>query len=335
MKIVEFCSLKRVLPLSILSLLASPAFAEEAPIGIQPPENSVAEVQPQDVEMQTPSVQEFYSYLQEAVDDEDWWSVIDFGEIVLYHFPESPFSQEIPFSIGLAYYHLKQHELANIALSEYLNKSTSPKHFEEAIEMKFAIAEFFRTGGKKRLFGSHKLPAIVPAREDALKIYDEVITTLPHHDIAIRALLGKAEIQVDFEDFKPGIETLQLLIRRFPKHDLAAEGYLQINKIYLKQCQAQHLDPNLLDLAEVNLQKFQLAFPREPRVAEATAAMEEMKELYAKNLLETGQFFQKRKQNDASKIYYSKVIAKYPDTHAADDAREKLAKLQTKEPSPQ
>jgi hypothetical protein len=45
--------------------------------------------------------------------------------------------------------------------------------------MKFAIAEFFREGGKMRLFGSHKLPAIMPAREDALKIYDE-----SHYNIA-------------------------------------------------------------------------------------------------------------------------------------------------------
>ena len=326
MKKSLFCALRRVSQLSLLLACSPLAFSQEEP---------ALEVQPQDVEAQAPSVQEFYAYMQEAVDDEDWWSAIDFGEIVLYHFPDSPFSQEIPFLIGMAYYRLNQFELANTALGEYLKNSTSPKRFEDAIEMKFAIAEFFRGGGKKRLFGSHKLPAIMPAREDALKIYDEVITTLPHHDISIRSLLGKAEIQVDFEDFKPAIETLQLLIRRFPKHDLAAEGFLQINKIYLKQCQAQHLDPNLLDLAEVNLQKFQLAFPREPRLTDAVAALQEMKELYAKNLLETGLFFQKRKQNDASIIYFSKVIAKYPDTHAADDAREKLAKLQTKEPSPQ
>ncbi len=67
-----------------------------------------------------PSVQEFYSYMQEAVDDEDWWSAIDYGEIVRYHFPESPFSQEIPFQIGRAYYRLHQYELANESLSEYL-----------------------------------------------------------------------------------------------------------------------------------------------------------------------------------------------------------------------
>lgn len=299
---------------------SSLALAQESPI---------VEIEPQDVQHQVPSVQEFYSYLQESMDDEDWWSAIDFGEIVLYHFPESPFSQEVPFLMGTAYYRLNQYELANTALSEYLKKSSSPKHFEEAIEMKFAIAEFFRQGGKKRLFGSHKLPAIMPAREDALKIYDEVITTLPHHDMAIHALLGKAEIQAIFEDFKPAVETLQLLIHRFPKHDLAAEGFLQINRVYLQQCQAQHLDPNLLELAEANYQKFQLAFPREPRLAEASEALQEMKELYAQNLMEMSHFFQKRKETDACKIYFSKVIAQYPDTKAATSAREKLNALET------
>ncbi|MCE5316518.1 MAG: outer membrane protein assembly factor BamD, partial [Parachlamydia sp.] len=282
------------------------------------------EVLPQEVEEQSGSVQEFYSYMQEAIDDCDWWSAIDYAEIVLYHFPESPYGQEIPYLIGTAYYQLKQYELANTALTEYLNKSTSPKHFEEAIEMKFAIAEFFREGGKKRLFGSHKLPAWLPAQEDALKIYDEVITTLPHHEIAIRALLGKAEIQAYLEDFKPSVETLQLLIRRFPKHDLTVQGYLDIGKVYLQECQAEHLDPSLLDLAEMNLQKFNMAFPREPRLAEAQAVICEMKELYAQNLLETGEFFQRRKQKDASAIYFSQVIAKYPGTKAAVAARENL-----------
>lgn len=311
MKTVVFC----------LLACSSLAFAQQ--------DAAIEEVLPEDVAVtQAPSVQEFYSYLQEAIDDEDWWSAIDYGEIVLYHFPESPFKQEVPYLIGMAYYKLNQYELANTALSEYLKDAASPKHFEEAIEMKFAIAEYFREGGKKHLFGSHKLPAIMPAREDALKIYDEVITTLPHHEIAISALLGKAEIQAYLEDFKPSIETLQLLIRRFPKHDLSAEGFLQINKVYLKQCQVQHLDPSLLELAEANLRKFQLAFPREPRLEEAALALHDMQELYAKSLFETGEFFQRRKQNDASIIYFSQVISKYPDTQTAAAAREKITLLQ-------
>jgi outer membrane protein assembly factor BamD (BamD/ComL family) len=291
----------------------------------------IAEIQPEDIQETVPSVQEFYSYMQESFDDEDWWSAIDYGEIVLYHFPDSPYREEVPFLMGTAYCHLKQYELANEIFSEYLQTSACPKHFQEAVEMKFLIAEYFRQGGKKHLFGSHKLPAILSAEEDALKIYDEVIAALPHHDVAIQALLGKAKIQADSEDFKPAIESLQLLIRRFPRHDLAAQGFLEINRIYLKQCQAQHLDPNLLDLAEANLQKFRLAFPRESRLTDADAAVNQMKELYAENLLEIAHFYQKRNNTNASRIYLSKTIARFPDTRAAISAREKLEGSSTAE----
>lgn len=289
------------------------AFSQDAP-----PENTTSK---------GPSVQEYYSYMQEAIDDEDYWSAVDFGGIILNQFPSSPYINETPFQMGMSYYHLKQYELANETLNDYLKKSVSPKHFEEAIEIKYSIAEFFRQGGKKRLFGSHKLPAIIPAREEAIQIYDEVIATLPHHEIAIHSLLGKAEIQAYLEDFKPSIETLQLLIRRFPKHELAAEGYLQINKVYLQQCQKQHLDPDLLDLAEANVRKFGQAFPREPRLVEAQQSLDEMKEIYAKNLLETGEFYQHRKQKDASRIYFANVMSKYPNTRSAIAAREKLDAL--------
>lgn len=288
-------------------------------------EISIEEVEPLE---EGPSVQEFYSYMQESIDDEDWWAAIDFGQIVLYHFPDSPFNQEIPYFMGMAYYRLGQHELANETLSEYLKRSSSPKHFESAIKTKFSIAEYFREGGKKRLFGSHKLPAILPAQEEALEIYDEIIASMPHHEFAVRSLLGKAEIEAYYEDFKPSIETLHLLIRRFPKHELAAEGYLRINQIYLQQAEGQQLDPDLLDLAEGNVRKFRLAFPREPRLNDAEMVFSQMKEIYAENLLETGDFYRRRKQLDASILYYSKVIAKFPDSRAAVVAREKLDILQ-------
>jgi len=300
-------------------LLAAPLLSQE--------EIPVEQVLPLEEE-EGPSVQEFYGYMQEAIDDGDWWSAIDYGQIVLYHFPDSPFGQEIPFFIGMAYLQLGQHELANESLSEYLRKSTSPKHFEEALDGKFAIAEFFREGGKKRLFGSHKMPAILPAREDALLIYEEIIASIPHHEMAAKALLGKAEIQAYDEDFRPSVETLQLLIRRFPKHELAAESYLRINQVYLSQAQTQQLDPDLLDLAELNLRKFKLAFPREPRLTEAEKALADIKELFAENLLETGEFYRKRKKTDASLIYFSKIVAKYPDSQAAVAAREYLLEMQ-------
>lgn len=294
-------------------------------------EISPEDVLPLTVEEQKVSVQEYYRFMQEAIDDKDWWAAIDFAELVFYHFPDSPYGKEIPYFIGMAYYNLNQHELANNALSEYLKNSTSPKHFEEALQAKFEIAEFFHEGGKKRLFGSHKLPAILSAHEDAIEIYDTVISSLPHHENAIRSLLHKAESQAYLEDFKESIESLQILIRRFPKHQLTPEAYLQINKVYLQQSKKEHLDPDLLDLAADNLRKFRSAFPRDSRIKDAEAIYSATQELFAKNLFETGEFFQRRKKENASMIYFSKIIKQYPNTETALKAQAKLDAFNTKD----
>lgn len=274
-----------------------------------------------------PSVQEYNSALQQAISLGDWWRVIDYANIISYNFPTTPFAQEISYIIGEAYYKLDQLEYANEAFTAYLNHAAAPKHFEEAIEYKFNIAERFAAGEKKRLFSSPKMPAWVPAKEDSIAIFDEVIAGLPHSEFAIKALLSKARVQSYFEDFKPSLETLDLLIRRFPKHELAAEAYLEKERVYLMQCQAKNLDPDVLDMAEVNLRKFHLAFPREPRFAESEKLFSEMQEIFAQNLLETGAFFEKTKKIPASKIYYNKVVAKYPKTQAAAVALEKLSYL--------
>lgn len=275
-----------------------------------------------------PSVQEYNSALQQAIAAGEWWSVIDYADIISYNFPTSPFAKEVSYIMGEAYYKLNQLEYANDCFTAYLNHVTSPKHFEEAIEYKFNIAERFATGSKKRLFSSSKMPAWLPAEEDSIPIFDEVIAALPHSEFAAKSLLSKARIQTYMEDYKPAIETLDLLIRRFPKHELAAAAYLEKNKIYLVQCQAQNLDPDMLDLTEVNLRKFRLAFPRESRLVEAEKIFSEMQELFAQNLYETGSFFERTKKLPASIIYYTKVISKYPNTEAATASRDKLETLQ-------
>jgi outer membrane protein assembly factor BamD (BamD/ComL family) len=275
-----------------------------------------------------PSAIEYNNYLQEALADKDWWAAIDFANIIAYNFPSSPFSEELPYLVGYAYCQLGQYELANKSLSAYLNHSVNHSHFEEAIRMKFEIAEAFLHGKKKRLFGSHKMPAWLSAKEDALEIYDEVIATVPHSDMAATSLLGKARIQTEFEDYKPAVETLSMLIRRFPKTEAAAEAYLEIARVYFQQSKNASLDLDILELAEVNLRKFKAAFPRESRLEEAAKILSETDELFANNLLETGRFFQRTKKPAASIIYYNRVIAKYPTTKAAQAARDQLNALQ-------
>lgn len=307
-------SMKRYLPLLFLSL-ASFASAEET------------------LEQETllweegPSVLEYTLFLQEALTASDWWSAIDCAEVISKEFADSPFAIEAPYSIGEAYFHLGQFELANENFSKYLTNNSSPKHFEEAISYKFRIAEEFRHGAKKPLFGSHKLPKILSGDDDALLIYDDVIAAFPHHELAAQSLFGKALIQEKQQDFKPCLETLDLLIRRFPKHPLAIDAYAEKARVYLSQSEGKDLDPALLDLAELNLRKFRIAFPREEKITTVEKDLASMQEIFAENLMETGRFFQKTGKIPASILYYQKVISTYPLTEAAKKAEEKLALL--------
>ncbi len=278
--------------------------------------------------VQPPPMMDLHSGLQKAIDLEDFWSVIDYAEAIARYYPDSPFAHEAAYQCGETYFKMGEYELANVAFSKYLNQPGNIKHFEEVIHYKFTMAEMFRNGLKMRLFESHKLPRWAPSEEGAIALYDEVITTVPHEEIAAQSLWGKGKLQVVLEDFKDSIDTFQTLIRRFPKHDLAVQAYLEINQTYLQQCKTEHLDLDLLDLAEMNFRKFQLAFPREPRLEAAEKALTDMQQLYANNLLETGRYYEKVKKIPACIIYYNKVVSKYPDTEAAKQAQEKLERLQ-------
>src|SRR5205823_9657579 len=55
-----------------------------------------------------PSAQEYNSALQQAIANKNWWNVIDYADIVSYHFATSPFAQDTAFVIGEAYLNLNR-----------------------------------------------------------------------------------------------------------------------------------------------------------------------------------------------------------------------------------
>ncbi|MBY0529208.1 MAG: outer membrane protein assembly factor BamD [Rhabdochlamydiaceae bacterium] len=285
-------------------------------------------------EVATLSVQEHYSAALDAYQKKEWDTVITQSIIVLRNFPTTPFAQDILFYLGVGYFHKKEFDQSNKMLTRYLKKQSTPKHFEEAIHTKFQIAEQFHHGAKKHVLGWDSLPKWIPARDEAIAIYDEVITALPHHELAARALYGKAQLLLKTEEYKSSIETYQMLIRRFPKHPLSVDSYIGIGQVYLIQSQDQYPDQDYLDLAEINLRKFRQDFPGEDKVAIAEGMLLNMKEVYASHLYDIARFYERTHKPHASHIYYTRIIAKYPETKVAGLAGKRLQKLKiTPEPA--
>ncbi|MBS3905005.1 MAG: outer membrane protein assembly factor BamD [Simkania sp.] len=285
-------------------------------------------------ELATMSVQEHHGAALEALHTRNWPELIRQATIITKNFPGTPFSQESYFFLGKGYLETQELDLANQYLSLYLKKQSVPKHFEEAMRSKLAIADQFHQGTKKHLMGVKSLPKWVSAQDESLKIYDEISTAMPNHEFAARALLGKALLLREEGDFKPAVENLQALIRRFPKHTLAAQAFMEIGQCYLKQAEVEFPDPDLLDLAEINLRKFSTEFPDEERVGQTKSILLRMQELFAKTLFDTAQFFERTKKPHAALIYYARILRDFSMTEIAQKAQVRTAVLNPKVKAP-
>ena len=273
------------------------------------------------------SAEKHYELGMKAMDDANWDEAAQQFQIVAKNFPSDSHYHDSLFYLGVSYFYLHELEFANEAFSKYLQAESSPRFFVEAVGFKLEIANQFRNGAKKRFFGKKSLPKWASAGDLAQEIYTEIITALPCHDYAAEALFAKASLLWEEQDFRESVDTFQSLIRRFPKHELAPLAYLSINRVYINQAEAEFQNPDLLALAQINVRRFERDFPKEERIAEAQADVQRLKELYAKGLFDTGQFYERKGKPMAAIIYYKKTVAQFPDTASADACRKRMAVL--------
>lgn len=281
-------------------------------------------------EIATLSVQEHYSLAKQALEEGHWRELIRQAQIIVKNFPGTDFAWDSYFFLGKGYFHLREMDLANVNFSIYL-KQPAPKFFEQTIEYKFQIAQSFENGEKKPILGLSGMPKWIPAYQEAIEIYDEVIMALPQHDLAVQSMLGKGTLLFKEGEFKESVETFQTLIRRFPKHPLACDSYLAITNVYLTRSKEEYPDPDYLELAEINAKKFKMDFRDHPKIAAIEEMLVEMRELFAGELYKTAQFYERTKKPKAAMIYYSKILSKYPGTEVSLESQKRLDVLGPKE----
>lgn len=285
-------------------------------------------------EVATMSAEEHFNEGAQAMACQDWYEAAKQFRIVSCNFPDTAIGQESYYWLGVAYYQLAELDFANDAFTAYLKSQNTPQFFEQTIYYKFNIANRFRLGAKKRLFGTKQLPKWAPAYELAIEIFDEVIAAVPCHDLAAQALYIKGYVRWQEHAYRDCIDVYLQLIRRFPKHELAPLCYLNITNVYLEQSQYEFQNPDLLGLAEINVRRFEQEFPGDERLLQAEYNLQTIKETYAHGLFCTGMFYERTKKPWASVIYYQRAINQFPDTQVAQMCYRRLNFLEGCRPIP-
>lgn len=263
-----------------------------------------------------------------ALEEENWAEAERHFNIVTINFPCTQYGHESYYYLGIACYYLDEYDFSNDAFTEYLKGKQHPKYFIEAMSYKYNIAESLRCGAKRRFFGTKQLPKWACGLSLALDIYDEIIAALPCHELAVRALFSKGELQWTEGNYRESVDAFRMITKRFPKHELAPESYLMIMGVYLEQSRYEFQNPDILAFAQINLRKFQQEFPREERIASAEECLLAIKEIYAKGLFDTGAFYEKICKPVAAAIYYQNAANLFPETQVALWCQSHLERLQ-------
>jgi outer membrane protein assembly factor BamD (BamD/ComL family) len=273
------------------------------------------------------SAQDIHNYIVNAFEENDWMKLLNGSKAMLDNYQETTYSDDAAYYLGVAYFNLKDYAISNDKFSQYLKQKYNPKFFYDSINYKFLIAEQYKTGKRKRLFKWTKAPKIASGKEDALQIYDEIISIMPNHELAMKSLFSKGQILSGMEEYKESVETYQKLIYYFPQSDLAIESFVGIADVYLKQSRFKSQDPHLLEMAEINLAQMESVYPNSEKIKDIKNKLSEMKEEYAKNFYDIGYFYEKTHKKQAAILYYSKVISSYPDTNHAKLCQKALKTL--------
>jgi outer membrane protein assembly factor BamD (BamD/ComL family) len=279
--------------------------------------------------------------------EESWRDASNEFEKVIYFFPDSAEAAEASYFLAICYFEMKEYDFANAEFNGYLKASAQPEYFEDALNYKYYIAEKLGCGSKRRPFKYRYFPKFMEGQTLALEIYDEIVTTVPNHELAVCALFAKASLLEKLREYRESIDTYQLLIRRFPKHELAPESYLKISQAYYQMSRLDSQNPDVLGLAELNFRKFSEDFPRDERVKCAEEYAQTIREVLAGGLCNVGQFYARTGHPEAAAIYYQSAIEQYPGTKVAKlcasrvneldytkEADEKLIPLDQEQPHP-
>ncbi len=219
----------------------------------------------------TMSLEDHYNAGVEALKEHNWHEAVHQFGIAASNFPLSPYGQRAAFYQGVANFNLCEYDLADQAFSEYLEGKSNPELFDVAIQFKYTIAERFRMGARRRLLGTRQLPKWASSESYAIRIYDEIIAAVPSSELAVQSLFSKGLLQWCERQYSDAVECFQMIIRRFPRHELAPECYIMINRVYLAQAKWEFQNSDLLAFAEINARRFAQAYPREERLEEVEA----------------------------------------------------------------
>ena len=153
----------------------------------------------------------------------------------------------------------------------------------------------------------------------------------PYSSFATEAQLKIADVYYLQESYAEAALAYEAFRDLHPKHEKVPYAMFRAAKSYYNDAPGTVArDLSTVQKALDAYNEFLKRFPQAPEAAEARKDLAECRRLLAEKELYIGDFYFKRDFYDSAKPRYQKILNLYPETEAAKQAQEKLAKIDEK-----
>jgi outer membrane protein assembly factor BamD len=277
-------------------------------------------------------IDQLLSDAQQKIQAGDGYEAIDDYEAI---WEKYPYSKEAPQALHRAAkirLENKQFADAFACYDKILSRYPSYPQFDAVVRDEFEMASSLMSGERPKYFG------VIPGfRSDSqmIEYFEGIVKKAPFTAYAPLALMNIALIHEQNKDYTDSIQSLERLINEYPKSSLLPEAYLKVGEMYTNLVQGPYYDQGATKSAIAAYQDFLNLFPSHPEAKRAEKGRADMKNLLASSKLIMGNLYRDRFQNNkAAIVCYNEAIEASPYSESSEQARAKLAEIQSGIPSP-
>ena len=219
-------------------------------------------------------------------------------------------------ALGYLYKGFKEYQLL-------IDKHPNSPYFDTAIEREYDIASRFLAGAKHKIWRFR----IFGGLDKAAQIFEQVVKNGPFSKVGPDAQFRLGLAYEKQKDYISAVHAYEKLLERHAKHPLAETAQFEIGWAYRMEAARSEYDQNNANQAISAFSDFLLKYPGSRMAARADDLRAELKQEQSRGLFQIGEFYEKRRNYTAARIYYNEVIEQNPRSEWANTAQRKLTVL--------
>ncbi len=205
--------------------------------------------------------------------------------------------------------------------------------FDDVIKKQYEIGDLLFEKGQRRLQRGWWVPFRKRPFSNAIEVYRMVIDNQPFTEAAAEAQYKVGLCHFTLKEYVEAAYEYRRVVEEYGASQWVDDAAFGLAECYYAASRPPEYDqsPSLLAISAID--DFKRRFPDDERGNTLTPKREEMRERVAQQRLRTAQFYEKRRKFDAARICYQVVVEQFPETTAAEKAKNWLAEHPHTSPS--